>query len=396
MKATLQRAKKWGIAAGIAVFFAGIAAAVWVEYFKIPLRSVSDDLPKAVVSVPNYAQRKAEGEDSVPSLPEEGADESYQEAQDVLEGKGDNAQSRFDVGKRSIVWMMKGVGSQVSEEEMRAMRQAGITIIGTEWGIGREEEMQVFLDRAQRAGLLVVGDGGFSEAAWKRKGDEVVFQREKVQQFVRRFFRHPALFGWDISNEAGENFSFSRFHNCSRSSGCGILSVSDLREVRAAVREIDPVHPILVRMHYWDEWDDPFGEGNPFAAGIADIVMLNIYSNYSADGKTRALPRMVEDHAPRHVAAITEEDPSVEVWISIAAFAEDLPGDPVFLSPSPADLERDIVAACALPVSGIGFYQWGPEKYVDPLWYLPRDGERLWDVIRKHVKKGCEYDTIRL
>lgn len=295
---------------------------------------------------------------------------------------------------REIAGYMKGVEIEVSLEEMQEMRSAGITGITTEWGM--EEDVaraRAFLDRAHTADLKVVMDGGFSEAAWGYDYDEgfsedqlPVWQEDLVEEWVYALKDHPALFTWDISSEDGENFPNGAGSSLwpEKSS----LTIEQLKTASATVRAVDPQHPILLRMHYWDPSPNPFGAGNWFADGIADIVMINLYSNYAEDHKTPNLPDMVREHGQRHIDEVRLVDPDATIWIAVAAFEAETGGG-YFLRPTASDLRRDIKAVKALSgISGIGFLEWGPNVWTAPFWYLPRDGEDLWQAIQEEIRSN--------
>lgn len=291
-----------------------------------------------------------------------------------------------------VIWHMKGVDIEVSLREMQEIRKAGITVLTTEWGMGEDvEKARAFLDRADTEGLQVVMDGGFTEAAWGYDYDKgfskdqlPVWQESLVKKWVSTFKGHPALFGWDISNEDGENFpnGFGSSLWPEKSS----LTIEQLKRASVTVRATDPKHPILLRLHYWDPSPNPFGPGNWFADGIADIVMLNLYSNYSEDNKTPNLPDMISEHGQRHIDDIRRVDPDAKIWIALAAFeAETHVG--YFLKPKAPDLRRDIKATEELSgISGIGFLEWGPNEFTAAHWYLPQKGSELWQVIQEEIR----------
>lgn len=278
-----------------------------------------------------------------------------------------------------IVWSMKLVNEDVTDTDLNQIASLGIGVIEGEWGMAEATptELVKLLDRLQTRNLKFVMNFA-DDAAWADGGDTgatahpPTWQIAPVQTYITAIKNHPALYGYDISNEAGENLSGSQ----------KILTTTAQLEAAAhSVRELDTTHPILMRMHYWDEEDGDFTAKNPFAAGIADIVMLNLYSNYSANGKYSDLPTMLADSGQTLVDKIVARDPSVEVWISLASFRD----QPLFIRPSAPDLRRDIAGALQLRrVAGISFFGWGPERYpeVAPGWYLPRDGQDLLEVIR--------------
>lgn len=292
------------------------------------------------------------------------------------------------------LYSMKGVSIDVSQEDFEAMRSAGIEIVTMNWGMETSvSEAKEFLDKARASGLKVVLDGGFSQTAWGftdddwdslPKGKKPIWQREKVQSWVKALKDHPAVFGWDISNEAGMNLpSGNRAENSEWPDSA--VTLRQLKQARADVLEIDPDKPILIRMAPWDLNESPFGSDNPFASAIADIVMLNIYSNY-APGYQIEQPNEVEESGPEYIKAIKKRDPKVKIWVALGAFEE--PG--VFQRPAANELARDIESAMKLPyIAGLGFYLWGPVYLSNnETWYLPETGADLWDVIQYYARAG--------
>lgn len=292
------------------------------------------------------------------------------------------------------LYIMKGVGIDVPQEDFEAMRAVGIDIVTTNWGMGESVEgAEDFLDKAEASGLKVVMDGGFSDAAWGftksdwdnlPKGKRPVWQRDKVQSWIKALKDHPAVFGWDISNEAGMNLpSGDRAKNSEWPRSA--ITVKQLKQARADILEIDPDKPILIRMAPWGLNEVPFGASNPFGKGIADIVMLNIYSNY-APGKQVLSPNIIQENGSEYIKEIKSVDADVKIWVSIGAFEE--PG--IFKRPTVYALARDIENTLELShITGIGFYLWGPVFLGDgETWYLPETGADLWSVIQRHIQTG--------
>lgn len=277
-------------------------------------------------------------------------------------------------------WNMKLVNEDVSDADLDQIKNLGVTVVSGEWGMadaGADAVLKL-LDRVQVRGMKLIinfSDGsawGYREDGTDARSKRPVWQKRKVQRYLRQIKHHPAIYGYDISNEAGENLP-----NGDRMR----ISLTQMREAAKTVRDLAPGKPVILRMHYWDEADGDFGKTNPFAAGIADIVMLNLYSNYQSDEQTALLPNMLRDSGQILVNKILRVDPQAKVWISLAAFHE----GPMFIRPTAGDLKRDLAGTLVLQnVFGIGFFGWGPERYPEepPGWYLPRDGANLLEVIR--------------
>jgi len=277
-------------------------------------------------------------------------------------------------------YSLKLVNETVTDRDLTEIQKLGITIISGEWGIddASPETILALLDRVATHRLKLIinfSDGaawGYQEDGSDSLSKPPRWQGDRAQEYVQRIKHHPAIFGYDISNEGGENLpNGERFR----------LTVPQLQQAARDVRAIDPVRPIILRMHYWDNEDGDFTAQNPFAAGIADIVMLNLYSNYTENGRDPALPNIVPASGQLFIDKVKAIDPNVRIWLALAAFRE----SPQFLAPSAADLARDITAARTLVnVENIGFFGWGPERYptAGKGWYLPHDGPTLLETIR--------------
>jgi hypothetical protein len=204
-----------------------------------------------------------------------------------------------------------------------------------------------------------------------------------VQEWVQALKDHPAVYAWDICNEFGENIPSGSYSKNSKWPDTRI-TLEQLLKVRADVLEIDPDKPLLIRMYSWDLDDIHSLNNEVIKAGIADIVMLNFYSNYLMGGEL-AWPTALSDAAEDHINMVKKLSPNVEVWIAVAAFEQ--PG--LFQKPTKEELSRDIQDVLALEdVDGVAFYAWGPISGWDTMndWYLPETGADLWEVIKKSIK----------
>ena len=288
---------------------------------------------------------------------------------------------------------MKGVGIDLPQQDFIDMKDAGIEVISTEWGMEQSvDAARAFLDQAQSAGLKVIMDGGFSYTAWGftdsdwqrlPKGKRPVWQKERVQSWINALKDHPAIYAWDISNEFGENLP----------SGAGAagsdwpksrITIEQLKQARADLLEADPTRPIHARMYGGDKGEFPDHVKAMLDNKIADIISLNLYSNYMADNKLQ-WPTVIADAGGYFVNAIKKRQPEAKVWMSLSAF-EYLK---LFQLPTAAGLERDINEAMNIPeLDGISFFCWGPVDQWDVKsdWYLPQTGPDLWTVIKNKIK----------
>ena len=293
--------------------------------------------------------------------------------------------------------IMKGVDVSIPQKDFDEMAKAGINILTTEWGIEVGiDKAKAFLDKAEKARLKVVMDGGFTYTAWGFTdsdwdnlpfGKKPVWQKDLVQNWVKALKGHPSIYAWDICNEYGENLPSGPAANQSDWPNTA-MTLAQLKQARNDVLQIDPGKPILIRTYSWDLDQPPFdirstGLRRPFEAGLAEIVSLNLYSNYLDNGKLQ-WPTVIEDVTAESVRIIKSKDPNIKVWLSLAAFED----NQSFQRPTTASLSRDINQVLKISaIDGISYFSWGPTDIgKGKKWYLPETGADLWDVIKKSIK----------
>ena len=297
--------------------------------------------------------------------------------------------------QRQITFSMKGVGINLPQQDFIAMKNAGIDILATEWGMEEDvSKARLFLDQAEAAGLKVVMDGGFSARAWGftdddwddlPRGKRPVWQKEKVQAWIMALKDHPAIMAWDICNEFGENLP----------SGAGMvnsdwpksrITTGQLIQARADVLAVDPTRLIHARMYGGDMGAIPPHVSSLLENRIADIISLNLYSNYLEKGRLQ-WPDVIKEGGPYFVDMIKKKAPGTKVWLSIGAFEY----IKIFQRPTPASLMRDMKYAIQMDnLDGISFFCWGPVNQWDDKgdWYLPQTGADLWEVIQREIKQA--------
>jgi hypothetical protein len=292
-------------------------------------------------------------------------------------------------GKPEILFVMKGVGIDIPPQDFRDIKEGGIDILTTEWGMEvKVEKARAFLNEANNAGLKVVMDAGFSYLAWGfteqdwnnlPAGKRPEWQQDKVQQWVNEFKGHPAVYGWDICNEFGENLPSGAFAKNTQWPKTAI-TLEQLSQARADVLQIDSDKPVMIRMNQ-QSFEEPFGGiDNNFAPGIAEIVMLNLYSNYMK-GDVVQWPGIINDIAQSDVDILENIDPATTVWIALGAFEQ----SGSFKKPTPEHLLDDIEDTLQLSgISTIGFFSWGPstDYTTRRIWYLPESAPDLWKLIK--------------
>jgi hypothetical protein len=290
---------------------------------------------------------------------------------------------------------MKGVGIDLPQQDFIDIKAAGIDTLATEWGMEEDvSKARVFLDQAEAAGLKVVMDGGFSSRAWGFNDDDweklpegkrPVWQKEKVQEWIMALKDHPAIMAWDICNEFGENLP----------GGAGMknsewpksrITTEQLVQAKADVLAVDSTRPIHARMYGWNIGNMPPHVSSFLENRIADIISLNLYSNYLDKGKLQ-WPEVIGDGGAYFVDSIMKKSPGTKVWMSLAAFEY----PPVFQRPTPTSLSRDMKYALQInDLDGISFFCWGPVNQWDEksAWYLPKTGADLWEIIQREIKQS--------
>ena len=299
----------------------------------------------------------------------------------------------------NIVTILKDVGEAaldhfgLTQSDFFDIKQAGFDIIEGNFDICAEhEDVRFFLDSAQSAGLKVILNAGSGEAEWGYScdgnfapGQKPIWQRGMVSEWVNMWKGHPALYAWDTSNEDGGTFPY----------GTGgvnpdpdwetkyALSTAQLQEAYRDVKSFDPSHPVMIRMNGWYFYDYPdnfFRSGNAFGKNVADIVMVNAYSNvdeYFQDFVTTVLLR-----ATRSMYGV---DSDVRVIPALGVWSE----PPTWVKPTPVHLINDFNQALKTEnLAGIAFFKYGTREGSD--WFLPdptRGDPALWQTIRAIIAK---------
>jgi len=294
----------------------------------------------------------------------------------------------IDDSDKNITYFMKNVCLDTTYDDMIKLKSGGIDIITTEWGVNSDwGEVKSFLDRAQKAGLKVVMDGGFSAGAWgydwndySKNNHRPEWNKELMQSWVKKFKDHKAVYAWDISNEFGENLPIFVNNVTIDYDSEFLLNLNDLKQAKRDILEIDSTKPILMRIHYWDT--ENYNLSKRYENDLVDIFMLNLYSNWVYSGDDLDYDSIISRDGNQYLKQIRQIDNDVEIWVSIAAFEQ----MPYFKKPSNENLIRDINSTYNLEnISGIGFFGLGCKN--DNHWYLFEDGLDLWDIIKKRSLK---------
>ncbi len=282
-----------------------------------------------------------------------------------------------DSGKKLMV--LKDVGEPfmdffgLSDNDFRLISSAGFNLIESTFDIcATDEDVAYFLNKANEYGLQIIMTAGAGEAEWGYSCDEValadqkpVWQKEAVKNWVNKWKGNKAIYAWDISNEAGSVFpnADNRYY----------LTADQLKEAYQTVKEADPTRPVIIRMNGWFFYDyesNFFRAGNPFTTDVADIVMINAYSN-------------VEDYfddfvftvTQRAINSIGEIDSDIKLIISLGVWEE----KPLWFRPTAAQIKNDYNSLKNFDILGVAYFKYGAKNSE---WYLP-DYKTIWDELQK-------------
>jgi hypothetical protein len=196
-----------------------------------------------------------------------------------------------------------------------------------------------FLDAAQARGWKVIFH--FNNTIDYTAG---VVYPDRVAAWVNQVKNHPALAGYLIAKEP---------------SWSGI-SVAEMRSLRNAFRAADPSTDHRI---YVDYGDSPhFGTAaNPWAAGIADTLIMNWYPVRISKG-------YVPDAAlwfPKMRAYVNAVTPGTPIWIMAQSFGAARYDQ---RTPTAAEMERQVGEAFLYAgANGLVFYTWANTLYDHPL-----------------------------
>jgi hypothetical protein len=269
---------------------------------------------------------------------------------------------------------LENFGLTVNDFEI--MQKAGVDVIEGNFDIcSSDEEVQNLLDLSAEYGIKVIMPAGSGEAEWGYECDKEpypptqkpVWDKESVTAWVNKWKNHPAVFAWDTSNEAGSVLPNAKPEM--------MLTLDQLKVAYNDVKKEDPNHPVMMRMNGWYFYDyesNFFRDGNPFAQGVADIVMVNAYSNvdeYFSDFVTTV--------TSRSISSIHKIDPNIRIFVALGAWEE----PPIWVMPKPENLQYEIDELKDYEIEGIGFFKYGAKGSE---WYLPTDASNLLKVISSY------------
>lgn len=290
----------------------------------------------------------------------------------------------------SQILVMKDVGEAymdkfgLTEKDFTQIKKAGIDVIEGNFDIcASDNDVQYFLTESQKAGLKVIMNAGSGEAEWGYSCNQETFpktqkpewQKELVISWVNKWKSNPAVYAWDISNEAGSVFPNASWYNETQSKvpDAYYLSVDQLKKAYQDVKTADPTHPVMIRMNGWfffDNDDNFFRNGNPFGEGVADIVMVNAYSNVS-DYYNEFVPTVIS----RAKSSINEIDPQAKIIIALGVWEE----KPLWYKPKPENVKQEIAdIAKHRDLLGTAYFKYGA---FGSEWYLPESAPDIWNVI---------------
>lgn len=273
----------------------------------------------------------------------------------------------------------------LSPADFNNIKAVGVDVIAVNFDIcAAPTDVLIFLTGAQSAGLKVIMPAGAGEAEWGYPCDanfsntlKPVWQKEAVQMWVRKWAYHPAIFAWDISNEDGQNFPNAEELNEGWAEQGYALSIEQLQQAYRDVKAIDPTHPILIRMNGWFFYDydsNFFRAGNAFGPNVADIVMVNAYSNVE-----EYFPDLVSTVATRTHDAVRAVSPKTQIIVALGAWQE----APMWFAPTLTNFKNDIRQAKETDnLLGIAIFKYGAEGSE---WWMPKSAPTLWNSIKNGV-----------
>jgi len=372
-----------GIAAG-AILLVGVAIFVFArnqaESGSYPV-GASDASVDISVTEPTTGESSTEsGEVTEPAEETTATDEESTDASE------ETVAEESDLPEGNLMFL-KDVGEPyldrfgLSPADFRKIKDAGYDIIEGNFDIcASDQDVQSFLVSAHDAGLKVVLFAGAGEAEWGYPCDDdssskhkPEWQKDKVQKWVKKWSAYPALYAWDISNEDGQNFPNAQEDDETWIERGHAVSLKQLQTAYRDVKAADPKHPILIRMNGWFFYDydsNFFRAGNAFGPGVADIVMINAYSNVED-----YFPDMVGTIASRAKKSIRAINPSAKIFISLGAWKE----SPMWFKPSIAHLRNDRQQVLDTgDIAGIAIFKYGASGSE---WYMPKDVPDLWQEI---------------
>ncbi len=302
--------------------------------------------------------------------------------------------SVMDVASRPYLLMIKDVGEPyldrfgLAPADFNRIKQAGFDIIEGNFDIcARGSDVLSFLESAKDAGLKVIMPAGAGEAEWGYPCDDNYsadqkpeWQKDKVQSWVKKWAYHPAIYAWDISNEDGQNFPNAERYDDDWAAHDQAITLGQLQTAYKDVKAADPSRPVMVRMNGWYFYDydsDFFRTGNAFGPGVADIVMVNAYSNvdeYYSD--------LVQTVATRAHNAVRAINPRAQMIVALGAWTE----PPLWFKPNVAKLTNDASAAKKTGnLLAIAIFKYGAEGTE---WYMPASAPELWDKLPEIFPSG--------
>ncbi len=281
--------------------------------------------------------------------------------------------------------MMKDVGEAymdkfgLSDSDFKMMKDAGINVIEGNFDIcASDEDVQYFLDESAKFGMKVVMPAGSGEAEWSYECDKEpfpktqkpVWNKDGVVAWINKWKSNPNIYAWDTSNEAGSVLPNPSPEN--------MLTVDQLKQAYSDVKAADASHPVMIRMNGWYFYDyesDFFRPGNPFDKGVADIVMVNAYSN--VDEYFDDFVQTLTDRSLQSVHAI---DPNASILVALGVWEE----PPIWTMPTVEHLQKEINTLKGYNnILGIAYFKYGAKGSE---WYLPDatiGAPNLFNVISK-------------
>lgn len=272
----------------------------------------------------------------------------------------------------------------LTEQDFQLIAAANFTHITENFDLCADPaDVKWYLDSAQQYNLKVIMMAGAGEAEWGYACDgepypltqKPIWQKDLVTDWINQWKTHPAVFAWDISNEAGLNFPNGE-NNPEIAEGWGknAISLAQLQQAAVDVKTADPAHSRLIRMSgyvFYENTQFFFEQKNPFAKDLAEYVMINAYSNTPEYD-----PSLITEIVSKSASAISSIDPQVQVVYSLGVWHE----PPMWTKPPAENVQNDIRQLNSFP--DIAYYRYGAQAGSE--WYFPdpnRGDPQLWELI---------------
>lgn len=250
----------------------------------------------------------------------------------------------------------------LSKEDFEYLRSLGVTAIEGDFdSCASPEDVKYFLDESASVRLGVIlpaqirmrsGTQHCSDDV-QASGESSVTPDQIVKNWVQQWKSHPAVIAWDTTDPQS-------LYTSSQSATLDLAP--QLERAYAALKVVDPIHPIFVPLQQPIDASDS-SSTIPALSGIshpiADIVLVQrgVGIVDSSSGEQQILSQVSllqsSDQHPVKVLVAVGGERTINGWVF----------------PSPTTLQQELETLRSNPsLLGLGFYKYGSKESV---WYLP-------------------------